>query len=78
MSMLKATDPRRVYSRNEVIHVCYGGLTFGPPDGSKIKLDTPVKIVGNGDGTVSVTQRKPKQKGITESWSKVRVPCNSR
>ncbi len=76
---MKATSsPRRVYSRNEVIHVLYAGTVFGVKGETKISTAHPVKIVGNGDGTITVTQRIQKRKGVSETWSKVNVPCHER
>ena len=82
MSMKSASEPRRVYSRNGVVHTLYAGETFGTKGESKIQASADerlfVRIVGNEDGTITVTQRKPKAKGVSETWSKVRVPCNAR
>lgn len=82
MSMKSTNSPRRVYIRNGVVHTLFAGETFGTKDESKIVPSANerlfVKIVGNGDGSISVTQRKPKQKGVTETWKKVSVPCNPR
>ncbi len=82
MSMKSTSAPRRVYSRNGVVHTLYAGDTFGTKDDSKIvpSADSKlfVKIVGNGDGTITVTQRKPGKAGVTETWSKVKVPCHAR
>ena len=82
MSMKSASAPRRVYSRNSVTHTLYAGDTFGTKEESKIVASADeslfVKIVGNGDGTITVTQRKPGKKGVTETWGKVRVPCHER
>lgn len=80
MSMKSANAPRRVYCRNGVTHTLFAGETFGTKEESKIVPSEThlVKIVGNGDGTITVTQRKPGKAGVSETWSKVRVPCNPR
>src|SRR5581483_5245129 len=70
MSMKSANAPRRVYSRNNVLHVLFAGEHFGT------KADS--KIIANGDGTITVTQRKPGKAGVSETWGKVKVPCNAR
>jgi len=80
MSMKSANAPRRVYSRNNVLHVLFAGEHFGTKADSKIIASETnlVKIVGNGDGTITVTQRKPGKAGVSETWGKVKVPCNAR
>ena len=78
MSMKSATAPRRVYVRNGVTHVSYAGAYFGTKGESAITTKHPVKIEGNGDGTITVTQRAPKKAGVSETWSKVNVPCHPR
>jgi hypothetical protein len=82
MSMKSTSSPRRVYSRNGVVHTLYAGDTFGMKGDSQIQASADerlfVRIVGNGDGTITVTQRKPGKKGVSETWSKVRVPCHAR
>lgn len=83
MSMKSANAPRRAYVRNGIVHVLFAGDTFGAKEGATQIVASAderlfLRIAGNGDGTVSVTQRKPGKKGVTETWSKVRVPCTSR
>jgi hypothetical protein len=78
MSMKSTNSPRRVYRRNGVIHTLFAGDIFGLKGDSVIKTNHEVKIVGNGDGTVTVTQRAPKKKGVSEVWSKVKVPSTPR
>lgn len=77
MSMKSTNSPRRVYCRNEVYHVLYAGTTFGTKE-TVLRLDLPVKIEGQGDGTIKLTQRAPKKKGVTEVWSPIVVPCKAR
>jgi hypothetical protein len=80
MSMKSSNSPRRVYCRNGVTHTLFAGDTFGTKEESKIvpSAELLVKIVGNGDGTITVTQRKRGAKGVSETWGKVRVPCTAR
>lgn len=86
MSMKNSTAPRAVYRRNNIVHVLFAGLTFGPAaeQQSAIKPGAiPVKIVLNpaaegGQPTVTVTQRAPKKKGVTETWGLVEVPSHPR
>ncbi len=79
MSMKSTSAPRRVYTRNGYIHVLYAGDIFGmKADDTKLTTKHPVKIEGNGDGSITVTQRAPKKAGVSETWNKVRVPCHSR
>jgi hypothetical protein len=78
MSMKSVSSPRRVYCRNGVTHVLYAGAVFGTKADSAINTDHPVKIAGNGDGSITVTQRLPKRKGVSETWTKVNVPCVAR
>ena len=78
MAMKSTDSPRRVYVRNDVTHVLYAGTVFGSKGESKISTAHPVKIEGNGDGTITVTQRAPKKKGVSEKWGKVNVPIHHR
>jgi len=78
MSMKSTSSPRRVYSRNGYTHVLYAGDVFGIKGESKINTKFPVRIEGNGDGSITVTQRAPKKAGVSETWTKVRVPCHER
>lgn len=78
MSMKSTSSPRRVYCRNGVTHVLYAGTVFGTKSESAINCELPVKIVGNGDSTITVSQRAPKRKGVSETWGKVNVPCHAR
>jgi len=78
MSMRSTNSPRRVYSRNNVVHVLFAGTVFGPNGDTKVRLDTPVRITGNGDGTCTIVQRRAHAKGITEVWPQVKVPCTPR
>ena len=78
MAMKSMNSPRRVYARNKVVHVLFAGSVFGPTGESKVRLDEAVRIKGNGDGTVTIVQRRAHAKGVTEVWPEVKVPCNSR
>ena len=79
MSMKSATDPRRVYTRNDVIHVCFAGKNFGPTQNkTDIPVGSMVTIEDLGGNKVKVTFKKPKQKAITETWNARKVPVNPR
>jgi hypothetical protein len=74
MSMRSTSSPRRVYKRNGVVHTLFAGTVFGTTDPtSKIRLDTEVRIAGNGDGTITVSQRRGHSKKVTEVWSPAKV-----
>lgn len=82
--MMRAqTDPRRVYSRNDVVHVCYGGVYYSPgKDGkTEINTDREVKIEQldaiAGKNRISVTQRVG-QKTVKETWRETKVPVHHR
>jgi hypothetical protein len=82
MSMKTANAPRRVYVRNGVTHVLYAGTVFGTKGETQVKTSVPVKIVGNGDQTVTVSQKTRSHRGptktVSEVWSAARVPCSAR
>jgi hypothetical protein len=78
MSMKSASDPRRVYCRNGVTHVLYAGTVFGTKEESAISTKHPVKIEGNGDGTITISQRLPFRAATEEKWGKVKVPSKER
>jgi len=76
--MKTASAPRRIYSRNAVVHVCFDGRTFGPTGESTLSLDFPVTIEklesDGGRARVEVTQKRKGQKTIVEAWRTVNVP----
>jgi len=80
--MKTASAPRRIYSRNNVTHVCFEGRTFGPGAESELTLDLPVtceKLESDGGrARVQVSQRRPGQKTLVESWRSISVPRNPR
>jgi hypothetical protein len=81
MSMKSASAPRRVYVRNGIIHTLYSGTVFGTKESKIVPSDKEtlfVRIEGTGDGKIRVTQRRPKQKGVTEVWGPVKVPSQPR
>lgn len=78
MSMKSVNSPRRVYCRNGVTHVLYAGTVFGTKEESKISTNHPVKIEGNGDGTITISQRLPFKAVCSETWSPVKVPSKER
>lgn len=81
--MMKAGNaPRRVYSRNDVIHVAYGGHYFSPGrEGTALNVERPVRIevldpVG-GRKRVQVKQVVNK-KTLVEVWREAAVPVHHR
>ncbi len=80
--MKTASDPRRIYSRNDVTHVCFDGRTFGPVGESALSLEHPVTIEklesDGGRARVSVSQKRKGQKTAVETWRSVAVPRNPR
>jgi hypothetical protein len=81
--MMRAqNEPRRIYSRNNVTHVCYGGVYFSPGrEGTAINTEREVKIevldpVG-GRKRIQVTQRVGKRT-LKETWREVTVPVTHR
>jgi hypothetical protein len=82
MSMKSATAPRRIYSRNDIVHVCFDGRTYGAPANSKLSLDFPVTIEkaksDGGRAKAHVTQSRPGVKAVTETWRSIVVPQKPR
>jgi len=82
MSMKTASAPRRIYSRNDVTHVCFDGRTYGAPASSKLSLDFPVTIEkaksDGGKARALVTQSRAGVKAITETWRSIVVPQKPR
>lgn len=77
--MKTADAPRRVYTRNDVIHVCYAGKTFAPVGGNTdIAVGSMVTCEQVDGGKLTVTFKKPKQKAIVETWHSRKVPTNPR
>lgn len=82
-TMMKTNSaPRRIYSRNDVTHVCFEGRTFGPCNESEIVFDLPVtceKLESDGGrARVVVTQKRPGMKTVVETWRSISVPRNHR
>jgi hypothetical protein len=82
MSMKSTNASRRAYVRNGVTHLLFAGTVFGTADKSQIRLSLPCRVKGTGDGRVEVSQRVRSHRGpsklVTETWSKVSVPCSPR
>lgn len=82
MSMKTAESPRRIYKRNEIVHVCFEGKTFGPTGETAFDMKYPVTcetLPSDGKrARVEVIQRKPHAKVIKETWRSVKVPSNPR
>lgn len=77
--MKDSTTPRRVYTRNDVIHVCFAGKTFAPPTGeTTIKVGSMVKVEIQDDGSAKVRFARGKQKAVIETWKAKKVPCHPR
>jgi len=80
--MKTASAPRRIYSRNDVTHVCFEGRTFGPTGESTLSLDVPVTITklesDGGRARVEVVQKRKGQATLTEVWRSVNVPRRPR
>lgn len=83
--MKSATAPRRIYTRNGIVHVCFAGKYFAPVGGeTKLDLDGTVTIEeAEADGKskraqVNVTQKKKGQAAVTETWRSVKVPRTAR
>lgn len=80
--MMKAeTDPRRVYNRNGVTHVCFKGTYFAPAKKTRIDLEGEVKIEAmpksGGRLRIQVKQRKGKA-NVVETWREATVPVEHR
>lgn len=74
--------PRKVYTRNGVTHLCFQGIYFRAPKGSKIDPEREVSKVevldgAGGKARIAVTQRV-QGKNVTENWSEGSVPVNPR
>lgn len=80
--MKTASAPRRIYTRNDVVHVCFSGKYFGPTGESALSLDHPVTLAlldsDGGRARVEVTQKRKGQPTKTETWRSVNVPRNAR
>lgn len=80
--MKTASAPRRIYTRNDVVHVCFDGRFFGPVGESKLSLEHPVTLEkqesDGGRARVLVTQKRKGQPTATETWRSVNVPRTPR
>lgn len=65
-------SPRRVYRTHGSTVVLFKGIMYGMKGESKIVVKHPAKVTANEDGTVTVSQRAPKKKGVSETWRKFR------
>lgn len=73
MAMKPLDAPRRLYSRKGRPFVNHGGCFWGPKTESAMETAVPVtcvanEVAANGQESITVTQRKPKRKGIKETW----------
>ena len=82
MSMKTLSAPRRIYSRNDVTHVCFEGRTYGTAAVSELSLDLPVtceKLKSDGGrARIMVTQPRKDGPALTETWRSVSVPRKAR
>lgn len=80
--MKTASAPRRIYTRNDVVHVCFSGKYFGPSGETELSLDHPVTLEllesDGGRARVQVVQKRKGQSTRTETWRSVNVPRNPR
>lgn len=65
-----ASDPRRLYSVRGSLACTYRGSLYGS-ETSTMNRTTPVVVTAfnEAENTVTVRQRAPHAKGITEVWS---------
>jgi len=81
--MMRAqTDPRRIYTRNDITHVCFKGTHFSPGrEGTALDAAREVKLeelpAAGGKQRVEVTQRVG-GKNVKETWRQVEVPVKHR
>lgn len=82
MSMKTASAPRRIYTRNDVVHVCFSGKYFGPGSESALSIEHPVTLElmesDGGRARVQVTQKRKGQATVTEVWRSINVPRKTR
>jgi len=73
--MRSSTSPRRVYTRNGSLVLCYGGIYFGPnaKKGTEINSEKEVRIEvlenSHGKKRIQVTQKVGKKPAIVETWA---------
>lgn len=82
MSMRAHNAPRRVYTRNGLTVLCFGGLYFGPGrDGTKVNTEREVKFEviepAGGRKRIQVTQKVGKAT-VKETWRETTVPIKHR
>ena len=79
MSMKTSSEPRRVYTRNNVTHVLFAGSVYGPKGESEIPNGAVVKCEVSSTGkTCVVTRKRPGNEPTVETWYTVDVPTNHR
>ena len=76
--MIAQDAPHRIYSRNQVVHVCFAGWYFAPTAGkTAVNLDGKVRLEllepVKGKQRVQVTQGRTK-----EVWREATVPVKHR
>lgn len=79
MTMKSSESPRRIYTRNGIVHVCFEGKTYAPTKGeTTLDMDYDVTCAhlesDGGKARIEVTQKKAKKAAVKESWRSVQVP----
>jgi hypothetical protein len=82
MSMRAHNAPRRVYTRNGVTVLCFGGMYFGPgKEGTKVNTDREVKFqvidAAGGKKRIEVSQKVGKT-NVKEVWRETTLAIKSR
>jgi hypothetical protein len=80
--MKSASAPRQIYTRNNVVHVCFEGRTFAPVKATELNQALPVTIAklksDGGRARVEVTQAAKGVQTKVEVWRTVNVPRKPR
>lgn len=84
MAMKTSDQPRRVYRRNDVLHVLFEGKQYGPKDSDESEIETVRPVVctllpsNGGRARITVTQKCQGRKPVSETWTSIVVPLNPR
>lgn len=80
--MKTASAPRRIYTRNSVVHVCFNGKYFGLTGETGLSLDHPVTLEpmpsDGGRARVQVVQKRKGHPTLVEVWRSISIPRNAR
>ena len=73
MAMKSPTSPRRVYSTQGTLALCFEGTLFAAPEGTKCRKGVPAVVISSDpeEGTIKVKQRKAHAKAVTETWTEL-------